>query len=463
MADSLNSLAGDESRPSRTAPLFFGLTLVAATLIYVVTKHPVAAAILPCLHGGWNTLRTGFWILRVDPSRCRARVCFAFYLAAACWKSAAAAIISIMLLTLVEEKLRVQPNMNELVATGAVVGFGIVLNMFLGLGAIGAALAYKVRVWVHPRLLAVTRGELRSVGALTPLQRGFNHAIFVVVTAIVFPLLVALGIAIADATVGKNPQELEKGWTALFVMGSLAAIPLVMIPCYAWLSSRIIAQSPAHCWPELARGPGCRKGEIEPKRVGGKVMRCTYQGCENVATFHVAYIAARRVIREEHLCEEHAHGHLTAYAADRGIGEGKRYVLRGAKCFDIDLIVISECHDQQVVYLREVGGEQAIPILIGIFEATVLHRRLLGYESPRPLTHDATAMIIRTLGAQVEDVLIDAFEHHCYHAKLRMRRGNDLFSVDIRPSDAFVIALAFDSPIFFTDDVMAQLRAAGME
>ena len=33
-------------------------------------------------------------------------------------------------------------------------------------------------------------------------------------------------------------------------------------------------------------------------------------------------------------------------------------VLQGMKQFDIDLIVISELHNEQVIYLRQVGGEQ---------------------------------------------------------------------------------------------------------
>ena len=51
-------------------------------------------------------------------------------------------------------------------------------------------------------------------------------------------------------------------------------------------------------------------------------------------------------------------------------------------------IIISEINDQQIIYLKEVDGDRAFPILIGIFEATSIDRRVKGYESPRPLTHD---------------------------------------------------------------------------
>ena len=51
-------------------------------------------------------------------------------------------------------------------------------------------------------------------------------------------------------------------------------------------------------------------------------------------------------------------------------------------------IIISEINEQQVIYLREVDGHRQFPILIGIFEATSIDRRVKHYESPRPLTHD---------------------------------------------------------------------------
>jgi uncharacterized protein len=51
-------------------------------------------------------------------------------------------------------------------------------------------------------------------------------------------------------------------------------------------------------------------------------------------------------------------------------------------------IIISEINDQQVIYLREVDGTRTFPILIGLFEATHIDRRVRGEIPPRPLTHD---------------------------------------------------------------------------
>jgi bifunctional DNase/RNase len=133
-------------------------------------------------------------------------------------------------------------------------------------------------------------------------------------------------------------------------------------------------------------------------------------------------------------------------------------MLKDAKHFDIELVIISEANDSHPIYLREVAGDQSIPILTGVFEATALHRALKRLPSPRPLTHDAMAMIIRALGAEVQDVLIDKLDQHIYHAKVRIRHGANSTVVDIRPSDAFMLAIAFDRPIFFAEGVLEQLR-----
>ena len=47
-------------------------------------------------------------------------------------------------------------------------------------------------------------------------------------------------------------------------------------------------------------------------------------------------------------------------------------------------IIISEVNDQQVVYLKEVEGDRTFPILIGLFEATSIDRRVKHSATPRP-------------------------------------------------------------------------------
>src|ERR1700684_1063064 len=96
-------------------------------------------------------------------------------------------------------------------------------------------------------------------------------------------------------------------------------------------------------------------------------------------------------------------------------------------------IIISEIHDQQVIVLREVDGERSFPIVIGIFEATSIDRRVKNMPSPRPLTHDLLSQIIEELGGEVQDVIISDLKEHTYFAKLRIRHQGELIEIDSRP------------------------------
>jgi uncharacterized protein len=186
-------------------------------------------------------------------------------------------------------------------------------------------------------------------------------------------------------------------------------------------------------------------------------MQCTCPGCKELATFHLSWIENRRCVKEQHLCEEHARVALTPYPPPAWEFSGTRHGLDGARQFEIFLVVIEEIYNKPVVYLREVDGPKRVPILIGIFEATSLDRRLKGYESPRPLTYDAFAASIRLLGGEVQDVVVHRLENQTYHANARIRRQSDLLLLDVRPSDGFVLAILFDRPIFFTDQVLDQV------
>src|SRR5256714_11671861 len=73
---------------------------------------------------------------------------------------------------------------------------------------------------------------------------------------------------------------------------------------------------------------------------------------------------------------------------------------------ELKRIIINEVHDQQVIMLREVEGDRSFPIVIGIFEATSIDRRVKGMPSPRPLTHDLVAMVIDNLGGELQDIVI---------------------------------------------------------
>ena len=121
-------------------------------------------------------------------------------------------------------------------------------------------------------------------------------------------------------------------------------------------------------------------------------------------------------------------------------------------------IIISEIHDQQIIYLREINGDRQFPIVIGIFEATSIDRRVKGYQTPRPLTHDLIVSIVEQLEGELDSVVINELREGTYFALLRVRHGGELLEIDARPSDAIAVAVTCDPPlpIFVSEDVLKE-------
>ena len=123
---------------------------------------------------------------------------------------------------------------------------------------------------------------------------------------------------------------------------------------------------------------------------------------------------------------------------------------------ELSRIIISEINDQQVIYLKEVEGDRTFPILIGLFEATSIERRVKHKNSPRPLTHDLLVNTVESLGGELQDVVISELKEHTYYAKLRVRHDGELIEIDARPSDAIAVAVTCDPvlPIYVSEEVL---------
>jgi bifunctional DNase/RNase len=119
-------------------------------------------------------------------------------------------------------------------------------------------------------------------------------------------------------------------------------------------------------------------------------------------------------------------------------------------------IIISEVDEHQVIVLREVDGERSFPIVIGLFEATSIDRRVKGVQTPRPLTHDLIVAAVDQMGGEVQDIVISDLKDHTYFAKLRIKHEGELVEVDCRPSDAIAVAVTAKVPIYVSEDVLGE-------
>jgi hypothetical protein len=120
-------------------------------------------------------------------------------------------------------------------------------------------------------------------------------------------------------------------------------------------------------------------------------------------------------------------------------------------------IIITETSPQQVIFLKEKGGDRSFPIVIGVHEALAIRGRLKGIPSTRPLTYDLLAQVIEAMGGRLEKIVINDLRDRTFIAKLVIQRDGEAIEVDSRPSDAIALGSAFGTPIFVAEHVFEQV------
>ena len=100
-----------------------------------------------------------------------------------------------------------------------------------------------------------------------------------------------------------------------------------------------------------------------------------------------------------------------------------------------------------VVLIRSEDGEEVLPIWIGAAEATAIYTVLAGKSLERPMTHDLLKLVVEELGGKVREIEITGIHEDTYFARIVLGRGDELFYLDARPSDAIALALRAGSII----------------
>lgn len=121
---------------------------------------------------------------------------------------------------------------------------------------------------------------------------------------------------------------------------------------------------------------------------------------------------------------------------------------------ELSRILIAETRDYQLIELKEVDGERRLPIVIGIFEAAAIERRLKGVQIKRPQTHDLLANTIEALGGRLERIVINDLREDTFFAQLVINQDGQTLKVDSRPSDAIALGIANEVPIYVEADVL---------
>ena len=140
---------------------------------------------------------------------------------------------------------------------------------------------------------------------------------------------------------------------------------------------------------------------------------------------------------------------------------GSSHESNGLIQMEVSKIRIDERRGEQVVVLKERGGNRFLPIIIGISEVTAIKMKISGIQPPRPLTHDLLKDTITQLGATLERIVITKLEFNTFFAKLILKAPDgQLREVDARPSDSIAVALRSEAPIFVAEEVLNQVASS---
>lgn len=111
-----------------------------------------------------------------------------------------------------------------------------------------------------------------------------------------------------------------------------------------------------------------------------------------------------------------------------------------------------------IVILKDLEEKKAIPIWIGIFEASAIAAQIEKITFSRPMTHDLLNEIVKLLNTEVVRVDIHDLRNNTFFANIHLLRDGKPIVVDARPSDAIAIALRAGAPIFVDEKVIEKSR-----
>ncbi len=117
-------------------------------------------------------------------------------------------------------------------------------------------------------------------------------------------------------------------------------------------------------------------------------------------------------------------------------------------------ITMDPVTNSPIVILKEIDGEETLPIWIGLLEATAIASELEGIKFARPMTHDLLKNFLDTLGVKVKKVEVCDLRDNTYYALIHYEFNGQVFTMDARPSDALALSLRVKAPIFVSDEVL---------
>jgi uncharacterized protein len=121
-------------------------------------------------------------------------------------------------------------------------------------------------------------------------------------------------------------------------------------------------------------------------------------------------------------------------------------------------LTIDPLTNTPIVILKDLDEKKAIPIWIGLFEASAIATELEKISFSRPMTHDLIYEILKTVAVEVIKIEIHDLRNNTFFANIHLIKDEKTMVVDSRPSDAIALALRANAPIFVAEKVIEKSR-----
>lgn len=111
-----------------------------------------------------------------------------------------------------------------------------------------------------------------------------------------------------------------------------------------------------------------------------------------------------------------------------------------------------------IIILKSEEDGQAVPIWIGLLEATSIASALQKIKYERPMTHDLFKNFATLLDIAIAKVEVCDLKDNTFYARIYFVSKEKKFDMDARPSDAIALALRYNAPIFVEDAVLRKSK-----
>lgn len=121
-------------------------------------------------------------------------------------------------------------------------------------------------------------------------------------------------------------------------------------------------------------------------------------------------------------------------------------------------LTIDPFTNMPIIILKDLEEKSALPIWIGLIEASAIATELEKIQLARPMTHDLMRNILQSLNVRIDKIEVNDLCDNTFYARIYLQSSGKDYMIDSRPSDAIALALRTQAPIYVDKKVIEKSR-----